>query len=140
MRIIRAALRRRYARLRKNERRKRDRRRLIAARRAARRGSRPGLVAVIRASLSHARIARAIEAAFLAAVVGACGLAAPRGEVGEGGAVHGLMVACMRLGESADANPGAARTWFNSFCAPFFGWPKVEDAPSAPAPEVAHGG
>ncbi len=97
---------------------------------------RTGLAAVVRAALTRARIGRAIEAASLAAVVGACGPTVPRGDVGEGGAVHGLLRACMRLGESADVAPGAARTWFNHFCAPFFGWPTVGDD----AGEVAHGG
>ena len=132
MRIIRAALRRRYARLRKNERSKRDRR--LSGRRPSRR---PSLVAVVRGALSHALTFRAVEAAFLAAVVGACGPTVPRGDVGEGGAVRVLIEACMRLGESADAAPGAARTWFNGFCAPFFGWPTVGADNTG---EVAHGG
>ena len=98
--------------------------------------TRPRFAAVVRGVLNRARIGRAIEAAFLAAVVGACGPTVPRGDVGEGGAVRGLIEACVRLGESADAGPGAARTWFNSFCAPFFGWPKA----GGDARDVAHGG
>ena len=130
MRIIRAAVRRRLAHLRKYA-RNRDKQGGVTARPAF-----LPFAAVVRAALNRARIGRAIEAAFLAAVVGACGPIVPRGDVGEGGAVHGLLRACMRLGASADAGPGAPRTWFNSFCAPFFGWPTVGDD----AGEVAHGG
>lgn len=63
---------------------------------------------------------------LLASLLAACGPTVPRGDVGQGGAVRGLIEACVRLGASADTGTDKAIWLFNNVCAPFFGWPPVE--------------